>query len=247
VSPRSSASAQAASLSTMHVNVHEIRPNHETNYTLPVEHSWVLSEGVSDGNIATTEPANRFKNVDKLLVELENKVIYNALPALDPLMSLGSTNRELFYHVVSFKFTSEMTPEKLRVFAQLIEDCARIDGVVSLMHGDNKSSRGNGYTHVRMRVLSVVAQLCARKQGVAVAFTNADAFQQYFVHPVHKKLLDFATPMYQRVTAMVSGVCCACVHADCVPRRDTVSRCVRTSRRSIWCRVARVRARAARC
>jgi len=169
----------------MHINANVVRPNHLNNVSMAFEHSWVLADGVSNDNVGERSATDRYKNVDKLLVELEGKIIFQLLPDLDVLQFAAVANRELFYHTVSFKFSSEMTKEKLVIYKQHVEKLAKIDGVVSLLHGSNVAERSNGFEY-----------------ALGFVFTSQEAEAKYQVHDDHQALLTFAKPLYAAINAM---------------------------------------------
>ncbi|MDO7836625.1 Dabb family protein [Sphingobium sp. HBC34] len=85
----------------------------------------------------------------------------------------------MFVHIFTFRWKDEATPaDKQRAEAAIRRFDGQIDGLVSLMLGENQSSKSAQFTMT----------------GIMM-FASHDAFERYVDHPLHAALLEWLVPL----------------------------------------------------
>lgn len=89
----------------------------------------------------------------------------------------------MYFHIFGFKWKPEATDTQK---AQVIVDVKAFKGVVPGLEevhlGQNESPRGQGYSFAGF-----------------MRFTNKEAFEAYFTHPEHEKLIQWLMPLIEPV------------------------------------------------
>jgi hypothetical protein len=89
----------------------------------------------------------------------------------------------MFFHIFGFKWKPEATDaQKAQVVVDVEAFKGAVPGLIEVYVGHNESPRGQGYTFA----------------GV-MRFTGKAAFEAYLVHPAHKKLLVWLSPIIDPV------------------------------------------------
>jgi len=89
----------------------------------------------------------------------------------------------VYFHIFGFQWKPEATEaQKAQVVVDVKAFLGVIPGLEEVHVGENESPRGRGYAFAGF-----------------MRFTDKAAFEAYFVHPVHQKLVDWLMPLIEPV------------------------------------------------